>query len=231
MRSLALALGLTLAGADVSAGAWPRAEGKLFLSFSQQTSTGGRSFASAVGDIRSYSSFYGEYGWSERLTVGLDAGYGTGEDNAAASALVFARLPVWSPGQHKVAADFGLGWITSDRDGEQLRVRPGLAWGRGFESGWGGGWLGMESSIEYRSPGSDAIFKADFTAGLKPTERWMLIGQMQTGIFPDDDKPSIRLAPSVVRRLGPRLHMQVGAILDIFGGDGIGVKASFWYED
>ena len=90
--------GLTLPGSDAEAGAWPRPEGEFFLSVSSQTTTGGRSFVSAVGDIRNYTSFYAEYGWSERLTVGLDAGYGAGEDNAAASALVFARLPVWSPG-------------------------------------------------------------------------------------------------------------------------------------
>lgn len=229
MRSAALALGLTLAAGAATAGAWPRPQGDYFLSLSSQTSTGGRSFVTAIGDIRSYTSLYGEYGVTDRLTAGIDAGFGSGQDNAAASALVFARLPVWSPGDQKVAADFGIGWITSDQDGDQLRLRPGIAWGRGFESGWGGGWLGMESSLEYRTPDSEMIFKADFTAGLKPTDSWMLIGQLQTGIYPDNEDPLIRLAPSVVRRLGPRLHMQLGAVIDIFGGDGIGVKASFWY--
>lgn len=231
MRTLALALTLALSGTAATAGAWPRGEGNFFLSTTQQTSTGGRSFVTAVGDIRNYTSLYAEYGVSERLTAGLEAGYGTDRDNTTASALVFARLPVWSPGEHKVSADFGLGWITSDQDGEQVRIRPGLAWGRGFESDWGGGWLGMESTLEYRSPDSETIFKADFTAGLKPTESWMLIGQLQTGIYPDNEDPLVRFAPSVVRRIGPRLHMQVGAILDIFGGDGIGLKASFWYEN
>lgn len=231
MQSLTLALGLALAATaaatGANAGAWPRPPGDYFLSLSQQTTTGGRTFISAVGDIRNYTSLYAEYGLGERITVGLDAGYGTGQADTAASVLAFARTPVWSPGEHKVAVDFGLGWITSEADGGQTRIRPGLAWGRGFESRWGGGWLGMESSLEYRTPGSDTIFKADFTAGLKPTDNWMLIAQLQTGIYPD--APVVRLAPSVVRRLGPRLHMQVGALVGLTGDDGIGVKASFWY--
>ena len=64
-------------------------------------------------------------------------------------ALVFARLPVWSPGEHKVAADLGFGLLADGVEPTQTRIRPGLAWGRGFESRWGGGWLGMEASYEY----------------------------------------------------------------------------------
>ena len=144
------------------------------------------------------------------------------------SALVFARLPVWAPREHKVAADLGLGLLDDGVDGTQTRLRPGVAWGRGFESRWGGGWLGMETSFEYRIPSGDSAVKADFTAGLKPDDHWMAILQLQTGAYPDAE-PLARLAPSVVRRLGPRSHLQVGGIAPLAGDDAYGATLALWF--
>ena len=216
MRALLIALALVLPAAEAGAGAWPRPKGETFLSFSQQVSTGARTLIDATQDIRSYASVYAEYGLTDRLTIGLDAGTGAGEDDRVGAALVFARLPVWSPGAHRVAIDFGIGTLQSEAQGRQTRFRPGLAWGRGFESRWGGGWLGMESSLELREPSGDVAVKADFTAGLKPNDRWMLIAQAQTGYYPDAGG-IVRLAPSVVRRLGPRSHLQLGALAEVAG--------------
>ena len=108
-------------------------------------------------------------------------------------------------------------------------IRPGLSWGRGFESAGGGGWLGVESSVELRLPSGDTAVKADFTAGLKPTEAWMLIAQVQTGLYPDAD-PIVRLAPSVVRRLGDTTHAQLGLIGGVVGDDAVGVKLALWFS-
>jgi hypothetical protein len=219
--------GLTLLVAtEASAGAWPRAEGETFLSFGYTLTTGARTLVGAMQDVRSYGSVYAEHGVTERLTVGLEAGYGTGADGTVAAALAFARLPVWSAGNHRVAADLGLGWL-EDEDGPQRRVRPGLAWGYGFESRWGGGWLGIEASAELRLPSRDVAWKADFTAGLKPNDDWMVIMQVQTGRYPDDG-PLVRLAPSVVRRLGSRAHLQLGVIGSVVGDDAVGVKLATW---
>ena len=218
---------MLLAATQASAGAWPRAEGETFLSFGYTLTTGARTLIGAMQDIRSFGSVYAEHGLTERLTIGLDAGYGTGSEGPVAAALLFARLPVWAPENHRFAADLGIGWL-EDEDGPQSRIRPGLSWGWGFESRWGGGWLGIEGSAELRLPSQDVALKADATAGWKPNENWMVIMQVQSGRYPDDG-PLVRLAPSVVRRLGERAHLQLGLIGSVVGDDAMGVKLATWF--
>jgi hypothetical protein len=227
MRMPIAGLLLALAATEAAAGAWPRPKGETFISIATRQSTGARTLVAAVQDIDSYNSIYVEHGLTDRLTVGLDAGQGRGPDEEIAAALVFARLPVWSPGEHRLAADLGFGLLEDEVDGTETRIRPGLAWGRGFESRWGGGWLGMEASWEYRLPTGDNAIKVDFTAGLKPTDRWMTILQLQTGAFPGSD-PIARLAPSVVRRLGARTHLQVGGLAPLAGDDAWGATLALW---
>jgi hypothetical protein len=228
MRTLIAGAMLVLAATEAAAGAWPRPKGETFVSIATRQTTGARTLIAAVQDIHSYNSIYLEHGLTDRLTVGLDAGQGRGPDEEVNAVLVFARLPVWSPGEHKVAADLGFGLLEDGVDGTQTRIRPGLSWGRGFESRWGGGWLGIESSFEYRSPSGDTAFKADFTAGLKPSDRWMWIMQVQTGVYPDSD-PIARLAPSVVRKLGARSHLQVGGLAPLAGDNAYGATLALWF--
>jgi hypothetical protein len=228
MRAILLALALALPAGEAAAGAWPRPRGETFLSFGQQVSTGARTLIAATQDIRSWTSVYAEYGLTDRLTIGLDAGTGLGQDERVGAALAFVRLPVWSPGEHRVAVDFGLGTLDSDAEGRQTRYRFGLAWGRGFEGRRGGGWLGMESSLELREPAGNFAVKADFTAGFKPNDRWMLIAQAQTGYYPDAGG-IVRLVPSVVRRLGERSHLQLGAMAEMAGDDALGATAAVWF--
>lgn len=225
MAALVLALALPVVA---QAGAWPRPKGETFLSFGQQLSTGATTLFGAATDIRSWSSVYAEYGLTDRLTVGLDAGLGQGQDERIEAVLAFARLPVWSPGEHRVAVDFGLGTVAETDAVRQTRLRLGLAWGRGFAEGrWGGGWLGMESSAELREPAGEVAVKADFTAGWKPNDRWMVIGQVQTGYYPAAGG-IVRLAPSVVRRLSARSHLQLGVTAEVVGERALGLSGAVW---
>ena len=232
VRAGAIVAAAVLAAAPFAAlaGAWPRAEGEVFLSFGQQVSTGARTLLAATADIRSWSSLYAEYGLTDRLTLGLDAGLGQGQDERVEAALVFARLPVWSPGEHRVAVDLGLGTLAATGEGRQTRLRAGLAWGRGLAEGrWGGGWLGMESSLELREPAGGVAVKADFTAGWKPNDRWMVIAQVQTGYY-SDAGGIVRLAPSVVRRTSARSHLQLGASAEVAGASALGLSAAMWFS-
>jgi hypothetical protein len=202
--------------------------GETFVSVSQETTTGARTLLDLSQDIRTYASAYAEYGLTDRLTLGVDLATGMGEDDRFGAGLAFARLPVWSPGAHLVAVDLGLGTLYSESDGRQMRLRPGVAWGRGFASRWGDGWLGLESSLEFRRPSGDTLFKADFTAGLKPNGSWKLIAQLQAGAYPDGGL--VRLTPSVVRRLGPRSELQLGLLAELQGGSAYGLRAALWFQ-
>lgn len=219
---------LLLAARSVEAGAWPRAEGEVFVSTSYTLTTGARTLLAATEDLRSYGSLYAEYGLTPGWTLGVDAGIGRGTDDRVTAALAFLRHPLWhSDGGQWLAAALGLGTL-EDAEGRQSRVRPGLDWGRGFESRWGGGWIGVESSLEWRLPTGNVAAKADFTAGLKPDERWMLILQLQSGHYPDAGT-LVRLAPSAVRRLGPRSQLQLGLIAPVAGDDALGVTLATWF--
>ena len=210
------------------AGAWPREPGGFFLALSQSLSSGTPSLLAPDLSFRSYTSFYGEYGWSERLTLGLDGAYGWGPEADLWTGLVFAR---WALGEtaagDRFAIDLGLGRRIDSEDGRDARARLGLAWGRGFESGWGPGWMGIESSAERLVPADDTIYKADFTLGLKPDDRWMLILQLQSGLYPEAD-PLVRLAPSVVRRFGEHVHGQFGLEATVAGERSYGLKFGTW---
>ena len=221
---------------EAGAGAWPRDEGAAFLSLSQTVSTGGRTLLSASEDIRSYTSLYAEYGLTPKLTIGLDAGVGidaslsTGMESPVNAWLAFLRYPIWvGEGGNRFAAQIGAGTQTEPDYGQQARLRPGLSWGRGFESRWGGGWFGIEASAEYRFKSEDFAFKADYTAGIKPSEKWMLIFQLQTGRYGAEDT-IVRLAPSVVRKMGKRMHLQLGGIASVAGDDALGLKFATWFE-
>lgn len=222
---------LLLAGAGpASAGAWPREQGKTFLSLSQVFTTEVETLIAPGQMVTSYSSLYAEYGLTEKLTIGLDAGYGAGPDSGVSTGVAFARYPVWeSTGGQRVALDFGVGWRSDAEQGQDLRLRPGIAWGMGFDSRWGQGWLGIEASANFLVPSGQQIYKADFTAGIKPNDQWMLIGQIQTGRYPGTEA-LIRIAPSVVRAITPSTHLQLGVEGTVLGDDLIGAKLALWLE-
>lgn len=220
---------LGLAG-PAAGGAWPRGEGKVFLAFGYFATSEAGDLARLAIDPSQRVALYGEYGLSEVWTLGLDAAWSSGEAVQELTGLVFVRRPVWSSGDGTwVSADLGLGVRSESEEGAQLRIRPGLSWGRGFESAWGQGWMGVEGSLEYAMPGNDVILKADATLGLKPAEGWMLIAQVQTAWF-SDTGAIVKLAPSVVRRLGPGAHVQFGVTVPLAGDSGIGVRISNWLE-
>jgi hypothetical protein len=230
MRAAIIALASLCIGAQAEAGAWPREKGSTFLSFSHAASTGTTTLLTPEFQINNYTSVFAEYGLTEKLTIGLNAGFGGDDDYSVQAGYVFARHPVWSDDSgHRVAAEIGFGLVEDEPDGRQNRVIPGLSWGYGFESRWGGGWAGIEASADYRIQSGETAWKGDVTLGLKPTENWMLILQVQNGLYPDAE-PLMRLAPSVVRKLGGRAHLQFGAFAGLVGDDSIGAKTAIWFS-
>lgn len=233
MRAPVMGLLLMLTASEAAAGAWPREKGAAFFSLSQTMSTGTQTLLAPTLDISSYTGLYAEYGLTEKLTIGLIAGkggdIGSGQsDSDVTSILGFARYPIWSHDSgHRVAFDLGVGTIEDTTDGLQQRIRPGLAWGYGFESRWGGGWLGIETSLDYRQPTGDTAFKADLTAGIKPNDRYMYIFQVQSGRYPNAE-PLVRIAPSFVRKMSDHFHLQLGGFVGAKGDDSIGGTIAVW---
>lgn len=228
MRTLLGALLLAFSALQASAGAWPRETGSTFVSLSQTVSTGRETLLTPSRSLDRLTSVFAEYGLTPELTFGLDASRSRGGETTVSTLLGFARRPLWrNDAGQIVSVELGLGVLREETE-MLARLRPGLSWGRGFESGWGAGWMGIDSSVELRLPSNQVVLKADGTVGIKPTERWMLIMQVQTGKYPGT-AAIVRLAPSVVRRLGPASHVQLGLTAGVSGDDAVGLKLGTWF--
>lgn len=229
------ALLLALAGlpADAAAGAWPREDGRSFLSFGIE-----------AGDAADgpYVSLYGERGLPRRWTAVLDAG--GRPDGGDATAALSLRLPVDNgTGRDRFALSFGGGIAVED--GRTLADVPGLGqarpfarvgahWGRGFASAWGDGWAGLDALADVSIPvvdGDDTAtaWKLDATLGLRPTDRLATILQVQAG-QPFAGDSYLRLQGTVVRRLGDRLNVEAGAVVGLAGDDTRAARLGVWVE-
>jgi len=211
------------------AGAWPRDKGELFLSFSSEVS------AHSQTRYATGTSLYAEYGLTHRLTIGFD---GTlGPEGTPSEAHLFLRSPLGRPKQNApLAISFGLGqkttpnpWGTTTR---QDTARVGISWGHGLPRGW----LGVDISAtrvlnsSLVVPGqSGTSYKADFTWGMKPSKRLMLIWQLQTGKAPDGPTYA-KFAPSLIWKMprGKGTPIEIGFVQGVTGDDSRNLKLGFW---
>lgn len=206
-----LAVVLCLVSSDATAGAWMRARGDWFVAPSVTAGSDGTS-----------PSLYAEYGLTRWLTLGLDANR---SDEGAEQAQVFARLPLWTgQGGHRLTMEFGGGV----QAGLPV-VQSGLSYGQGLRTGWGPGWLAVDASMTVNLGTGAQTAKLDATLGLSPSDNWKAIVQLQGHVGADGTR-NLRLAPSVVYRLRPGLHIEAGVSKGLLGDSGKRIKLGFWMD-
>ena len=224
MRFGLLVLLIVLLPATTLAGAWPRAQGDWFVGLSYTARGDTTSLGTPAFALSGSGSLYLEYGATAKLTFGLDA---TRADTGDYSALAFARYPVVTglvPG--KLAVRGGIGMHDTAAGTEQF-VQLGAHWGKGMETGYGPGWLSLDTQLDYRLTTGDTVAKADLTLGVKPNDRTKLMLRLQSGAYPGSD-PYLRIAPSVARKTGDRQHVVLGVELDLIGGSNAGLTLGTW---
>ncbi len=223
MRLILAVLVLTLAPAAAAAGAWPREVGTAFVSLSYTLSDDmGRPGVDAEG----YTALYAEYGATPRLTFGIDAGKA---DNGEYTAILFARHALdWELFGGKTALQGGAGAAEFGGDSDTL-LELGAAWGKGLETRFGGGWLGIDTKLHYFTDTEDIATKVDVTLGIKPNDRTMVILQLQAADYPGSD-PSLALVPSIVRKVGKRNYFELGLDVGVANDSTAGVKLGTWLE-
>jgi hypothetical protein len=200
------------------AGAWPREKGTGFFTGSSRIAG-----PSLGGPIAVYSASYLEYGLGRDLTLGLDLGHGV---SGRSKAIMFLRYPIRMPGNgHHVAIELGVGTIAGEP-----ALRPGLSYGRGFSTRRGGsGWMAADGFAEYTPRSGRVDLKADLTLGFNHGTRFKSIFQVQTGLSRGD--PSfVRLAPSMVMRMGRNTHIELGVTAGLVGDRELGFKLGFWRD-
>ncbi|MDO5703516.1 MAG: hypothetical protein Q4G49_00340 [Paracoccus sp. (in: a-proteobacteria)] len=228
-RIVAFVVMLMLPGLAL-AGAWPRDEAGVFLSFSAEKDGAGNR----------YTGLYGEYGLTARRTLGFELGHTKGEH----SLLIWVQRAIGDDAAHnRWAVSAGGGAI--HRDGRWLPVgQAGASWGRGFQGIMQGGWLAGDSRIRvtgrvrevweiaadggaYLTPESEA--KLDLTLGLRVMAGLMVINQLRFE-YRDDTGSASKLATSVVRDIYGPAKIEFGAIVPVAGRGERAVKIGTWFE-
>ncbi|HMB13679.1 MAG TPA: hypothetical protein VKN37_06695 [Roseovarius sp.] len=211
--ALAVLLSLCLSGPAL-AGAWPREKGTVFLSLAGQAEG-----PDEHGIYRQNFTLYAEYGLTDRLTLGVDAG---GDALRMTKAIGFLRWPLGRTDRRvKLAFELGAGQV----DGENA-LRPVLSLGRGVEIGKRHGWLAADGRAILFTGGGMSL-EADLTFGLSITKRSKVILQIQAG-QPDLGDAYTRFAPSFVFETKPGAHIEFGLIEPLIGGGERGLKLGLW---
>lgn len=222
IRGLILGLALTLSEI-ATAGPWPRGEGQTFLSFGSIVSVERAPFG---GDLQTYDTLYLEHGLPRALTFGLDAGV---NDMGEITAFAFLRAPILRQSEtHLFAVRLGGGAVGPTSNLEPM-IMGGLAWGRGFETRLGNGWATLDTQLHLLPTRDEIVLKSDLTVGLKPTDRWKVMAQIQSGAYPSSD-PFVRLAPSVAYQVRPGWHLTLGAQAGLINDDRVAVTLGTWIE-
>jgi len=227
LRILTL-LALLVLPTMAQSGAWLQEKSAVFLSWSNSIST--------LPETRyaTDTSLYAEYGLTPRLTVGFD-GYLVASGSVS-EAYLFIRHPIGKTDRPaRVAVTFGAGiksipnpWGTTT---QQALVKIGVSWGRGLKNGW----LSVDASAatvistSLDVPGqSGTSYSADFTWGMKPTDRLMLIWQLQTGKTVNGPTYA-KFAPSLVWSIGGGSNkIEIGFVKGLSGDDTQSLKLGFW---
>ncbi|WP_420585081.1 hypothetical protein [Ruegeria sp.] len=187
-RAVFLFLAL-LAASPAWSGAWLREKGSSF------TAASVTAFRDQYGGYDYKSSLYAEVGFRQNLTIGLD--FESNRD-LYGHALVFGRIQVADLGKWgRFAAEFGAGVHHRQRSAWAV-YKTGLSYGKGFQTGWGNGWLAVDAALEFRT--HEAVYrKLDFTTGLSADRLLNPLLQIETSYTPDTSF-YWRVRPSVMIR-------------------------------
>jgi hypothetical protein len=229
MRHLLLATVALVAATDAHGGAWPRGERNAFFSFKYT----GRYDRTAVAllDFTREDLFqaYGEVGLTPRLTFGGEVSRAGPEIAPVTEIRGFLRYTVLERGPHVASVELGAGRRGNEFGYEATFLRPGVAWGRGYESRFGTGWTEIDLQGEIYENGDDPAVKLDATVGLNLTDRWAVILQGRAGDYPGID-PYFRIAPSVVARLTDRVRLQAEVEAGVWNDTGMSGAVALWID-
>lgn len=223
MRPVLAFLALAALAGPAMGGAWPREPGGVFLSlrFDQDRP--------AVGEPSTSVSAYGEYGLSARWTV---VGQLSNSDQpwTPSRAGLGLRYALSGPDAvNRFAVSFGVS-APPDLMGAMTSARGelGFAWGRGFETRWGGGWATATLRGLYGRDTDRPITDVSALVGLRPREGWMAM--LSASRYADDEGVYVKLTPSIGYELRPDLWLVPHLTQEFSDDRSTGVGVSVWWS-
>lgn len=220
---------LVFLSAPAHSGAWPREPGGVFLSLKSEYETVSEKFRTSI---------YGEFGLTRRITLGFQASDGP-PDEAKQEEYEWQRdhgdaLLLTPPSRRRVGGfvNMAIGPLDAtnrfaislgasappDEYGMMMeyRIEAAAHWGRGFESGWGDGWMTATAKVIHARDEDELITDFFGLIGLKPREDWMTM--LSLGRYTDMTGTTWKLSPSI----GYRPHRLVWVVPSIAHGFGDG---------
>jgi len=201
------------------AGAWMRDQGSGFSSVSA-------TFQHSTGGWSTDFGYYGEFGVSPFLTLGIDL---NDNDNLAGHALVFARVPLeFLPSEHHLATELALGGAHYQNVWKSMHKLT-LSYGHAFDSIWGPGWLAIDSAYEKRAINTGAILKLDATIGLSDNTHLRPMLQIETAKI-SGHQLFYTITPSLQFPLPRDLKLLIGVEHRVTTRRSIGLKVGMWHR-
>lgn len=244
MRGAALAAAVALTAPQAGAGAWTQAPGAVFLSLSASH------FATDDGDFEESSvALYGEYGVTERLTLGGVVEGARSLGGRDEEDLKFAALARWRLFVGEAGDPFSVQVTAGDNVGDLVPADPGrevanetevdlrALYGRGFDSPLGPGWVNLEGGVRFQLGDAADEIRLDATVGVRPAPRWLAMVQSfntlglrnQTGF--GADYSVAKIAPSIGYELTDSLTLVLTAEREVAGRNisrGARGRVSLW---
>lgn len=205
---LALALARPAAG-----GAWLEPPGQGFAAASA-------TYRTADGKAAHELSYYGAYGISPGLTLGVDLNRYAQDSGHA---LIFARLPLHSGARYRLAVETGFGG--NQTQGQWLLMqKTALSYGRSIGAS---GWLSVDAAYELRNGGLDAVWKLDASLGLNRPGKLAPLLQIETA-RPESGGFAYALTPALRVPLGGSRELVVGLEYRQAGQRSLGLELGLW---
>jgi hypothetical protein len=218
---VAAALALLAVG-PAAAGPWPREPGETFLALRadvERTAEGPDTDASA----------YVERGLTRRIT--LVGQFSTADDpwtpSRAATGLRFALSAPDAVNRFAVSLGVSappdlMGAMTS------ARLEAGLAWGRGFESRWGGGWVTADARFLFARDAKKPITDLAALVGVRPADGWMLM--LGGSRYKDPAGVYWKLSPAFGYEVRPELWLVPNFTQELSDDRSASVGLSVWFS-
>ncbi|EBA18699.1 hypothetical protein RSK20926_13289 [Roseobacter sp. SK209-2-6] len=206
------------------AGAWKRATGTGFTSTQltlRNTSTG------STNEL----SFYGEFGLSPQLDIGIDLHQ---SHDLSGHALLFARIPLLrAPHRIRASAELAAGG-SHTRGSWNGMYRVKLSVGKNFPKLRWLDWGNLDLTYEKRGQDQTGLWKMDVSMGQNRRTRYAPMLQIETAKAPGGDL-SYAIIPALRVKLGPLgqktpQELVVGLEYKDTNQSSLGLRFAYWHR-
>jgi hypothetical protein len=213
---------LWLCAVQAQAGAWPREKGAVFIALSADTTR---------------TQVYAEYGLKGDWTMGMEVSMPKGR--RLPDVTQFLHRPVWQGKSAILSAGVAVELRETTaavafpvlQGLEEIAVRAGVFWGRGFALPMGEAWATLDAQVErlvtFDWLGAGLTYKLDAGIGVKPNERLMFTAQAQ--YWRGGEENSLRLETGAGWRIG-RASLVLQPSVGVIGARAARVKLGLWLE-